>query len=54
LYQRDYYVIDSCLARRIPVATVIGGGYQKEIDRLARRHCMVHRAASELFQLHHL
>lgn len=54
LYQRDYYVIDACLARRIPVATVIGGGYQKDIDRLARRHCTIHRAASDLFQQYRL
>ena len=54
LYQRDYYVIDACLAQRIPVATVIGGGYQKDIDRLARRHCTVHRAATDLFYQYHL
>lgn len=54
LYQRDYYVIDACLAQRMPVATVIGGGYQKDIDRLARRHCTVHRAASDLFQRYRL
>lgn len=54
LYQRDAYVLDRCLAQGIPVATVIGGGYQKDIDQLARRHCTVHRAASELFHQHHL
>ena len=52
LYQRDVYVLECCLVQGIPVATVIGGGYQRDIDRLARRHCTVHRAASELF-LHH-
>lgn len=50
LYRRDSYVLDQCLRRGIPVATVIGGGYQKDIDRLARRHCTIHRAASDLFQ----
>ena len=54
LYQRDAYVLDRCLAQGIPVATVIGGGYQKDIDRLARRHCTVHRAASDLFHKHRL
>jgi hypothetical protein len=33
---------------------VIGGGYQKDIDRLARRHCTVHRAATDLFYQYHL
>lgn len=54
LYQRDHYVLDLCLNRGLPVATVIGGGYQKDLDRLARRHCTVHRAASELFQRYRL
>lgn len=54
LYQRDQYVLDLCLRQGIPVATVIGGGYQKDIDRLARRHCTVHRAASDLFTRHRL
>jgi len=54
LYQRDYYVLDACIRWGAPVATVIGGGYQKEIDRLARRHCITHCAASDLFALHHL
>lgn len=54
LYQRDHYVLDRCLHRGIPVATVIGGGYQKDIDRLAHRHCTVHRAATELFSTYRL
>jgi len=54
LYARDHAVLDACLRYGAPVATVIGGGYQKDIDRLARRHCMVHRAASELFREHSL
>ncbi len=54
LYQRDHYVLDTCLRYGKPVATVIGGGYQRDIDRLARRHCGVHRAASDLFCVHSL
>jgi acetoin utilization deacetylase AcuC-like enzyme len=50
LYRRDYRVIEECLRRGIPVAGVIGGGYQRDIDRLARRHCLLHRAASDVFQ----
>ncbi len=50
LYQRDHYVLESCIRYGAPIATVIGGGYQKDIDRLARRHCLIHRAASELFR----
>lgn len=45
LFQRDFYVISSCVSRGIPVATVIGGGYDKDVNRLALRHTIVHRAA---------
>lgn len=54
LYARDQMVIDACLRRGIPVAGVIGGGYQQDLDSLARRHCILHRAASDLFYAHRL
>lgn len=37
LYQRDFYVLDLCIRRGIPVASVIGGGYGPDIDALAKR-----------------
>ncbi len=49
LYRRDAYVIERCLRRGVPVACVIGGGYDTDHERLARRHSTVHRAASDLF-----
>ncbi len=52
LYRRDWLVINACRQRGIPLAGVIGGGYQPQIDRLARRHCILHRAASDLFRLY--
>lgn len=42
---RDAFVLRSCLSRGCPVAGVIGGGYDPDIDRLARRHALLHRAA---------
>lgn len=50
LYARDQMVLRACTERGIPVAGVIGGGYQKELERLGRRHCTLHRAASDIFQ----
>jgi acetoin utilization deacetylase AcuC-like enzyme len=50
LYRRDWMVIDACRRRGIPLVGVIGGGYQPQIERLARRHCTLHRAASDLFR----
>lgn len=48
LYRRDCRVIDRCLANGFPIATVIGGGYDKDISALAKRHSTVHRAANDL------
>nr|XP_006628278.2 PREDICTED: uncharacterized protein SYNPCC7002_A1628-like [Lepisosteus oculatus] len=50
LYQRDMYVIDAVVRRGIPIATVIGGGYSRDIDRLALRHTIVHRAAVKVWE----
>lgn len=50
LMRRDRYVLETCVRRGIPVATVIGGGYSKDIDMLGRRHTIVHRAASEVWR----
>lgn len=48
IYARDRYVLNLCREREIPVATVVGGGYDRDVDALADRHCMVHRAAASL------
>ena len=49
LAARDALVLDRCRDRRIPVACVIGGGYDADIDVLARRHATIHRAAADRF-----
>ena len=53
LLQRDHLVFDACLRRNIPVASVIGGGYDT-IDALVERHALVFRAASDQARLHGL
>ena len=53
LLQRDRLVLEVCLRRRIPVATVIGGGYDALPD-LVERHGLVFRAASDMARLHGL
>ena len=45
--RRDLYVISECVRRGVPVACVIGGGYDKDRAALARRHTIVHRAARD-------
>ena len=51
IYQRDAYVLRTCLAYGVPVATVIGGGYTRDIPTLARRHCLLHEAANGTYDL---
>ena len=53
LLNRDRLVLDSCLRRGIPVATVIGGGYDA-LEPLVKRHSLVFRAAKEQARLHGL
>jgi len=50
IYQRDRFVIDYCVrTARVPIACVIGGGYDKDALALARRHSLVHRAAQHVW-----
>jgi len=53
LLQRDHLVLDACLRRKIPVATVIGGGYDA-MTPLVKRHALVFRAAADQARLHGL
>lgn len=50
LYQRDAYVLGCCRDAGIPVAAVIGGGYDRDIDVLAARHAQLHRAAADILE----
>lgn len=54
LLKRDEMVLSSCVRQGIPAACVIGGGYDDDIRSLARRHALLHRAASRIFTDHHL
>ena len=49
LAARDAYVLAACLPHA-PVVGVIGGGYDKDVDRLAKRHATLHRAAAIAWQ----
>jgi acetoin utilization deacetylase AcuC-like enzyme len=53
LLNRDRLVLDACLRRGIPVATMIGGGYD-DLAPLVERHGLLFRAASEQARLHGL
>ncbi|WP_396035039.1 histone deacetylase [Candidatus Cyanaurora vandensis] len=49
LYERDRAVLSTCVARGVPVAAVIGGGYGESMLELVVRHALLHRAASEIY-----
>jgi len=48
IYRREMMVLSTCLAEGYPVASVIGGGYCKNLEELVYRHSLIHRAASNL------
>jgi len=50
LIRREALVLDTCMGRGIPVAAVVGGGYDKDLEALARRHCILHHVAREIFE----
>lgn len=49
IQERDELVLRHCLKRFIPVATVIGGGYDRDHQRLAERHSSIVKTAGHLF-----
>jgi acetoin utilization deacetylase AcuC-like enzyme len=46
LAARDAYVIETVRAAGVPLAGVLGGGYDRDVDRIASRHASLHRAAN--------
>jgi acetoin utilization deacetylase AcuC-like enzyme len=50
--QRDRFLLHSCVSRGIPVAAVIGGGYDKDVHALARRHAIVHEECAFQWRKH--
>lgn len=51
LFQRDIYVLKTAVNRGVPIAAVIGGGYSRDINKLALRHSIVHRAAAQVWDM---
>ena len=52
--KRDRHVLETCVRLGIPVTGVIGGGYDKDIHALARRHAIVHEEAAALWRKYQL
>jgi acetoin utilization deacetylase AcuC-like enzyme len=45
IFKRDKFVFDTCSNRKLPVAAVIGGGYQRDIAALVEVHIQLFKAA---------
>jgi len=50
LAERERQVLTLCREHGVPVATVIGGGYDDDRPALARRHALVVEAAHQLWR----
>lgn len=50
IYQRDKFVLECCVNQGYPVATVVGGGYDKNVTALAQRHTLLYQAATEVYR----
>jgi len=50
LRRRELLVLDTFLAAGVPVAGLVGGGYDDDLDALAERHMHLHRAALRMWE----
>ncbi|MBM6549697.1 histone deacetylase [Marinomonas ostreistagni] len=50
IFARDQYVMETVLDAGIPLAGVIGGGYDHVHEVVAKRHSMLHQAAHKVWQ----
>ena len=49
IFLRDHNVLKACKQSNIPIATVIGGGYGKNLQALIERHALLFHAASSVY-----
>ena len=52
--RRDRWVLERFVSAGIPVAAVIGGGYDKDVDALARRHAIVHEECAYIWRKYNM
>ena len=48
--RRDTHVMRTCIDNNIPVACVVGGGYDNDVAELGRRHALVHRVCAKVWR----
>ena len=52
LMERDTWVFELGVRFGCPIVSVIGGGYQRDYEELARRHLVVVQAANSVWKRH--
>ena len=52
--KRDRFVLERCITANVPVVGVIGGGYDKDVYLLAKRHAILFEEAAKLWRKHRL
>ena len=52
--RRDRFVVEKCVQAGIPVVAVIGGGYDQDVQALARRHAIVHEECAYVWRKYQL
>lgn len=50
ILERDKYVIETCVALNLPTACVIGGGYDRQEEKVAWRHSLLPQAANQIWK----
>jgi len=48
--RRDRWILERCVTAGLPVAAVVGGGYDKDVEALARRHAIVHEECAYIWR----
>ena len=46
---RDEFILSACRARRVPIVTVMSGGYAAELSDTVEIHCNTIRAVRHVF-----
>ncbi|KAL7467797.1 hypothetical protein ACHAXS_008050 [Conticribra weissflogii] len=54
MMRRDRCVVSKCVEGGIPVAVVVGGGYDEDVRELGRRHALVHRVCGQIWRQNEL
>lgn len=54
LRRRELLTLDTCLGHGVPTACYVGGGYHRDLNVLADRHILLHKAATQMWLDHGL